>query len=285
MELLLMKSSESPISFEHERQMIKTGLLLAESFNVVTPTLTGLGVYSNKAKATNRNIIHNYQFYFTQFGNGYTADQLEEFLAILNQLKNKKFKTRDDLINLGKLEKSMKEIEAEVNRASLHWLEENKIETLVDFYRADNLSVFDENLETKIDEFYYRNFILDEILDPDKFHFLWCDESISVEDNNAKEDEIRKDALKIFSSILFETPCLDSLSYMQLKIIRNDFLENLKPFYESIEDMNKKFDSYNLTDENIESIAKEFDIILQSHFISLEEFIDKNIYFQQIRNS
>src|ERR1017187_7628321 len=133
MKLLFMKSSLSQLHFVNERQMIKTGLLLSEKFFAVTPTLGGIAVYRNRGTAKDRHIINNYKYYFTNLGNGYTEDELENFLSILTKLRGKKIKSREELINLGQLEKSMKRLESEVNRASVNWLEQYKLDSLVNF--------------------------------------------------------------------------------------------------------------------------------------------------------
>jgi hypothetical protein len=285
MKLLFMKTSTSDLPFTLERQMVKTGLLLTETFITITPTLEGISVYRNREKATDRNIITNYKHYFSNLGVGHSAEDLDNFIDNFLKLKSKKFKNKEDIINLGRMENSFKILETDVNNATVKWMEQNHIEPLLNFTTDLSLKIFDETVETQLHEFFFVSILIEEFRQSDLFHFFGNKNPVSKENKIEEIVEADWDSKMIYSTPLFEIPCLDTLTYAQLKIIRNEFHEHLQPFFEAIEDMKSKFQTYILTNENVKEIDKEFDSVIEPQRAFLKEFIGNNIYFQQIANS
>jgi len=265
--------------------MMKTGLLVAEKITALTPTLNGMGVYHNRAIASDRQVLYNYKYFFTNLGEGFSAEALDSFFNTLTMLRNKKFKTRADVINLGKLEQNIVLLKSEVNRASIHWMETNKLDSILNFYADETLNVYDESAELKADELFFRNYLQDEILDSEMFHFFGAEKAINIHQKVDLSDFDKELSIKFISTILFEIPCLDSFSYNQLRIIRNEFQEHLIPFHKALDEMKTKFETCIMTDENTDSLNKEFDEIIEPYVEFFKNLIGNNIYFQQIANS
>ena len=172
MELIFMKSATTDFLFEKERQLLKTGLLISHKLNAITPTLTGIVVYKARHNATAKDLLNNYIFYFSNLGNGYTEKEIDDYYAVLITLRNKKSKSRQELIHLGKLEHSLKRITEDVERAAKNWMSNNHIESLMEFEADNSLVIFDEMVETTEEELFYQNILMDEILNPVCFFIM-----------------------------------------------------------------------------------------------------------------
>ncbi len=285
MKILFVKSHESQLRFELERQMIKTGLLVSELFYAITPNLLGIVVHKNRDKANDKSIINNYKYYFCQFGIGIPEPDLDTYIQQFTKLRNKKFKNRDDLLQIGRWEQVMHKIRLDVILAAENWMRENKLESLLGFSVDNSLIVFDEESEIANDELFYQNVLIDEFTNPHSLHFLGVNKILDNVEHSTPNHEFKSNPNLIYTSTLFHIPCLDTLSYAQMKIIRNEFEELLQPFYNAVAAMKTEFDAVVITADNVDQIDKRFDELMEEQIIFLKETVSNNIYFQQIVNS
>ena len=271
----------SPIKFELERQIVKMGMLFSERFYVTSENMVNIALHPMINSLNDKEVIHNYKFYFIDLGNGFSSEQLDDFYRSLTFFRNKKTRSKDELILLGRLEKDLKNIRSEVLRASEQFISNNILESLIGFIEEKALLVNDWSDENNFNSLKLPLFV--DFNSNEIFHVLTMDPK--PKDFKNRITEPLTDLELWYSNHLCYLPNLDALSFGQLKIIRNEFNEKFVDAKKLINEMQTEFKDIVLTTENLNNVGIRFDEISEQIQSFFQEAVEQNIYFQQIENS
>ena len=280
-----MKSEESQITFDMERQLIKTGMLFAHQLHAVAFNWKIVYIFSSIEEMSEKEYVQNYKFFYTDPTIALSPEKLDSLYAELNKLRNKKMKTKNDLILLGRYEKSFVNVKAAVLRAFDQILAENKLESILGFAKEKVLEFYDEKAAREHGILKFQKTLIEEFSTPDLYHFVTTNDKSKriIDTENLKT--VMDNPEHIFFNHICLIPCLDSLSYHQLKIIRNEFQEQLFPFYKALKEAEKEFEQIPLTIENVDKVNNRFDELFLPLIPPIEAMVRDNIYIQQIENS
>ena len=285
MELVFMIGDRSPLNFDLIRLAVKTGLIFSHRMNAVAAYFIILKIYVDRENLPDAMNIKYYAKFYSEHPNAHSEEDLILHLKNLKTLKNKPRTSKEELIKIGQYEKLFKAVKADVDNGLSTWVSEYKLDALARFNKERALHIYNEKGDQELGIYLFQKTILEELSSPDFYHFFCTDKVNPKEYIMQKYDGTKSKLELIFSTRLCLLPDLDSLTYAQLNIIRNDFHELLKPFYKTVATMKEEFDATTLTPENIEELDKRFDELIDPYLPLFEEYVTNNIYFQQIKNS
>jgi len=278
-----MKNLDSPIKYDLERQIIKTGMLFADRFHAISKNIRNLRLHHIRDTMKDKDIIYCYKYYFTDLGVGPPEEDIDQFYKDLTKLRNKKAKTKQELMHLGGMEKNMRILKGDVYTASESWVITNNLESMIGFLEDKSLSILDSIPEENW--FQFRLTMFEGLDSPTYYHIKAIYEMNMMQSKSVRDTEPLTDIDHLYTNHLCYLPCLDSLSHNQMKIIRNEFNEKLSEVFDQIYLMQMEFSKEPLTPENINKVGIRFDEVTDIIQPIIQETVDNNIYFQQIKNS
>jgi hypothetical protein len=258
-------------------------MLFCEKFYVTSENMVNLALHPMINTMKDKEVIHSYKYYFTDIGNGFSSEELDEFYRSLVFIRNKKLRNKNELILLGRLEKDLKNIRGEVQRGSDNFIATNKLESMVGFVEDKSILINDWSNEDNFNMLKLPMFM--DFSSGDILHILTMDTKPNLADFKDRNTEPMTDLGLWYSNHLCYLPSLESLSYSQMKIIRNEFKEKLGQVNKMIIDMQAEFKEIVLTLKNLNNVGIRFDELSDQIQPVFHEAVEQNIYFQQIENS
>ena len=280
MELLIINNEDSDFYEEDELAMVKTAVIFSEKITVVNYSFKDLVFYCNLDKLTDKQLMDYYLKTLMESdmpNKEYHIIDGKRMFKDMMELKKRKFKDHNSIIYLGQLEKNFAGIKKHTEEEDKTWLEEENMYPLVNFYNDKTLNVIIHDPTEDKENESIPDRLIEAFTGSDAMQFF---NGIILSDKDFPYDS----PSEFLSEVLFEIPNLDSLSYPQLKIIRNELTETFKPFYDAVSGMQKEFSATLYKEENLEYIEQRTSEILDPYFALLKDTVENNIYIQQIKH-
>ena len=238
-------------------------------------------------KMSDKKAIELFARYFVNDPN-VTQEGADHFYATLTNLRNRKNKTKQELVILGGMEKSMKNIHLDVNRYYLLFCEHYKVTCLKEFAANNDLRIFPfinaDNVSA--DELF--PVVLDTLTTNERMSYF--DESIlkyakEVEFNDTEIAFLDYNEPIILSLPLFVIPGLDTLNYNQLKMIRTELNATMNAIDTALKAFEDEINLLRFDAKNIVTIIEKAEQIIVPLCSNLKGKVEGNMYFLQIKNS
>ena len=293
MELLILSTEDSKLLEDDELQMVKTGLIFAEKTTLVSYYFKNVVFHMNLYKLSEKQLYIDYAKRLRDANpeeiNRYSDNEsdvdveahlkeMENMYGELIQLRKIKYKDLEDMVRMGQIEKSLRDMKNGTIKLGEQKLEEFGRLLLVKFCNDNSLTIIlhDPDYEKPVlslVERLFKAFTRSNVIQ-------FFDEYILSED-----DHLNDTPSEFLSTELFTIPDLDSLTYSQLKIMRTEMMDSMKPFYKTVDVMQKEFSKVLYTDENLEYIETRTSELLAPHFEDVKKTMENSLYNQQIINS
>ena len=270
--------NEKEIRFEIVK--LKTGVVFTSWIRSVGGTLGILRVLFNKERATNDDYYKNYMILCTGPGRNSKGD-VEFYYKSHKALKNKKNKTKADLIQFGKGENIFKNIKKELLDYCVKYGEYLKVNEFLPFIEERHFDIYSIIEDLRPEYFIGHlteceiNYCLDGTL------FEMTDNILNSDTNTFQQ----RDGWSFFNIPLFQLPDLNSLNYAQLNIIRKEFLERFDPFYKPFSDLQIELSKIIYDATNHEIIQNKIAEVFNPCLPLFKEATENNVYFNMIKNS
>jgi hypothetical protein len=281
MELLVYSTLNDEKSVLFEVAKIKTGLVFTDWVWSVGYSFQMMNFLHLNDQATPKIIIHNYNNISARVTGMHSKDSIDSFYKSYLVLKNKKYKTKDDLIELGKKESTVKSLKKDLITVTKQYFELINASELLPFMENNIFKIDTIALGRRTDSFIMnlREYSINYCLDGTVFR-----DGDSLIDSENSSFQQRKD-LSFINIPLFQLPDLNSMNYAQLRIIRNEFLEKFEPFYKPYCDLQKELFEILYEESNFENIHHKIDEVFNPYLPVFKEATENNIYFSMIKNS
>ena len=280
MELLIINNEDSDFYEEDELAMVKTAVIFSEKITVVNYSFKDLVFYCNLDKLTDKQLMDYYLKTLMESdmpNKEYHIIDGKRMFKDMMELKKRKFKDHNSIIYLGQLEKNFAGIKKHTEEEDKTWLEEENMYPLVNFYNDKTLNVIIHDPTEDKENESIPDRLIEAFTGSDAMQFF---NGIILSDKDFPYDS----PSEFLSEVLFEIPNLDSLSYPQLKIIRNELTETFKPFYDAVSGMQKEFSATLYKEENLEYIEQRTSEILDPYFALLKDTVENNIMEYNVVN-
>jgi hypothetical protein len=289
MNLLFIKTKGFEMPFYMEVAIAKAGIVFgADKVTIVSYNFRKTITRKNFEELTLKELIEEFSIIYKDSPGVATKETLHTLHKSLMILRNKKAKTQADVINLGKHETFFRNVKKDVKNAYDNITGQDIVTSLEGFHDEDILELvqYDPELEPvkeTVPDMLIRHLITDDAT-------LIFDQTIMVGQEGwlslfdvIKPVSTRQSMMGSF--VVFDFPVLDSLSYQQLRIIRNEFKEKMEGFHKNFEEAKKEFKDFLCIVENKDLIDERTDVYFNKMTDITYAAGNENLYFQQIKNS
>jgi hypothetical protein len=187
MQLITFKNLNSNIAYLNEMTMMRMGLIFSDKMTIISVNFNLVQLLKDFDKIPERKLL-NFYYDFYKDANAVASEMLESNYSSLKKLRNKRGKTKAEIMVEQKLDKWIKSVIGEVKRYLEHHMIFSGEGVFSGFLEDDSLKLInypmdDESFQSKMVDYLIESFENNDVI-----HFFDENAMRSMEDLSADDD-------------------------------------------------------------------------------------------------